>query len=265
MVKGIGREMTHFVGRWWREQAETYNAKVKEQYQKDKQEAERAKAEGKKVEVEKPDMANPFPSAETFSNINLHLEISASANEQIELYTRCWADSSRVVIDLGDRTGRVVLVTADVANPYRVIDPRENNGDLPWFRRSATMGAQVEPVRAGSVDVLAMLERLRGILGYEGESRVWLLTLGWILGGHCSDVDRPGIWMTGPTGAGKTTRVKMAVNLIDPVRELGGDPDVRRDPRNARTRAMNRFVFSMDNLDNVTRESKHSAPVTIGW
>jgi putative DNA primase/helicase len=256
LVMGIDRQMTHFVGRWWRQQAEAFNAGIEEQHLRDLSEAQAvAAADGKDpdtVRVEKPEGAEVFPKAETFSNVNLHLEISASSKDPVDLFTRCWADSRRVVVDLADPSGNVVLIGPDPHDPYRVVDPREP-GDLPWFRRSTTMGVQVHPASPGTVDVLAQLVHLRRLLGYEPSSSVWLLSLGWILGSHFSDIDRPGVWMTGPTGAGKTTRLKMMVNLIDPIRELGGDPDIRRDSRNSRTRAMNRFVFSMDNMDDVSR------------
>ena len=108
------------------------------------------------------------------------------------------------------------------------------------------MGAQVIPVRPRSV--LEALEKARKVIGMTPEQ--WKVALGGLLGGHFPSIDRPGTWLTGPSGAGKTTRGRMLARWIDPAKYLGGRLNIKRDERDARTRAMHRYVLTMDNASS---------------
>ena len=144
--------------------------------------------------------------------------------------------------------GQVVEITAD---GFKVKDLRNIEGQ-PWFRRNNQMLSQVAPVEIAPEDVLKTLEAARKVLGISPEQ--WRIALGGVIGAHFSSIVRPGWWLTGPGGAGKTTRGKMILGWVDPADDLGSRIDLRRDPRNARTKAMNVYIFTVDNATNISQD-----------
>ena len=60
--------------------------------------------------------------------------------------------------------------------------------------------------------------------------------------------------MIGPSGVGKTTRGEQLAGLVDPMGHLGGRINLKRDERNARTKAVNTFVFTIDNASSITQD-----------
>ena len=197
-------------------------------------------------QAEEDTYAKAHPPREQINYCLYHLEVAASRHEPVELHLRVVDTPGRVVVDLCDEQARAVEITAD---GWRVCDIRDVGGPA-WFRRSRPMLAQVIPVEVE--DVMATLKSAQKILGLDDEA--WALALGAEIGWHFPSIDRPGLWPTGPSGSGKTTRAHMLVNLIDPVKKIGGRVNLRRDERNARAKAMSRYVVTMDNMSEVSPE-----------
>ena len=187
--------------------------------------------------------AEVFPAPSRFATILDHLRASADQHDRVALLTRVMDEPGRLVVDLCDDAGRVVAINS---GGFSVCDPRDVPG--AWFRRGGDMGAQVIPVRPRSV--LEALEKARKVIGMTPEQ--WKVALGGLLGGHFPSIDRPGTWLTGPSGAGKTTRGRMLAGWIDPAKYLGGRLNIKRDERDARTRAMHRYVLTMDNVSRIS-------------
>ena len=217
------------------------------EFVKEEQKALFAKAPKEPAEQDEEDSyAKAHPARDAIGHCLYHLEVAATRHEPVELHLRVVDTPGRVVVDLCDAEARAVEITAD---GWRVCDIREVGGPA-WFRRSRPMLAQVIPVQPD--DVMDTLKAAQGVLGLDDEA--WALALGAEVGWHFPSVDRPGIWPTGPSGSGKTTRAHMLVNLIDPVRKIGGRINLRRDERNARAKAMSRYVVTMDNISEVSPE-----------
>ena len=65
------------------------------------------------------------------------------------------------------------------------------------------------------------------------DARQWGVVLSGLIGAYFPSIDRPGWWLTGPIGSGKTTRGRMIAGWVDPVDYLGGSLNLRRDERDA--------------------------------
>lgn len=150
-------------------------------------------------------------------------------------------DPGTIIIDLGDETGDVVHVTAD---GWKVSDPRDLPGGAPVFRRSAGYGPLPRPERGGD------LAELWQILHVASPAAVHLGT-GWLTAAYFADVPRPGLWPTGPAGAGKTTFAGGLARIVDGTEWLDGRLD-KSDDRNNIIRAARCYVVSFDNMSAVT-------------
>jgi hypothetical protein len=235
LVGDIGEELGHRLRLWWRYQAESWNDHIAQVIGKIDPDAP------PKKDGDEDAFVAVFPPDATFSNTLSHLKASATGHEPVIQHTRCFSDGrSRVVVDLCDSDGMVTEITAD---GFRLADPRAIESK-PWFRRGSDMGTQARPVLP--VDVYDALAEAAFILTVSEDQ--WKVILGGLIGGHFSLIDRPGFWLTGPSGAGKTTRGRMIAGWLDPSTHLGGKLNMRRDDRDARVRAMHRFLVTMDNM-----------------
>ena len=247
LVTDIGAELGYKMRWWWRTQAETWQAHIDEMIaQRAAQAAANPDKEDGKDQDEPEKHADPFPPDAVFTNAISHLRASATQHAPVELHLRVVDGPGYVAVDLGDESGSVVLITAD---GWEIIDVREVEG-VPWFRRNSSMIPQVTAVQPE--DVVATLDSARAVLDLDAGK--WAVTLAGIIGAFFPSIDRPGWWLTGPSGVGKTTRARMIAGWIDPVHYLGGSLNIKRDERDARTRAMNAFIVSMDNLTAVTQD-----------
>jgi hypothetical protein len=151
-----------------------------------------------------------------------------------------------LVIDLGDKTGKVAYCTEA---GWSVIDPRSLPFAPPVFRRSIGYSGLPHPVKAypGQDGDLAWLW---GILR-TGRPDTQALAGGWLVAAYFADVPRPGLWTTGPPGAGKTTAAGGLARLIDGLDWLEGKPD-KSDERNNIIRAVKNYVPSFDNITALT-------------
>jgi hypothetical protein len=188
--------------------------------------------------------ANETPSDTTVRNAVAHLEaIGMIRGRKVTAALRAAQvqDGSALVIDLGDDSGMVVYVNA---SGWRVCDPRELPCPPPVFRRSIGYHALPRPVKGGQ------LSELWGILQI-GRQDTQALAGGWMVGAFFADQARPGIWLTGPPGSGKTTAGGALGRLIDGLDWLDGKLD-RSDERNNIIRAVKCYVPSFDNMTGVT-------------
>jgi hypothetical protein len=261
-----GDDLADEVRWWWRQAAETWNAEARQgreeatgawqaeleamdplaqlEVLKKAYFARRAKKdageddEGKRAEV--------FTADLRISTVMEHLRASASRHDRVVLYTRIVDVPGRVVVDLCDETGRAVVITP---GGWDVRDVREVEGQ-PWFRRNGDMKPQAVPQQPDSV--LGTLEQAREVFGVTPEQ--WKIVLGALVGWHFPSVARPGGWLAGVSGTGKTTRAEMWAGLVDPVEHLGDEIDVRQDKRDARVQAMNHFLVSQDNVSVVSQK-----------
>ena len=144
----------------------------------------------------------------------------------------------RVVLDLGDNTGRLVEVTA---RGWEIV---EASADTPLFRRSEATQALPVPARGGELD------ELRRLLDLQPDDPRWLLVQGWLVASLFSETPRPILWATGPQGSGKSTRARMILSLIEPADSLGREPG--RNERDDTTSARGRYMVSFDNVGQVS-------------
>ena len=264
VVIEIGDDLEYTVMRWWRAQAEAWNDEI---YRKKAlvTDAWKANLEAQEPEVqlerlrkmvyddqaredegESKSGTDPVPKPDTFSRIMKHLRASATQHEPVELHLRVVDGPGYVAVDLADQSGSVVLITAD---GWKITDVR-SVPDVPWFRRSGTMLPQVHPV--APEDVPATLDSARQVLGLDAGQ--WAIALCGLIGAYFPSIARPGWWLSGPSGVGKTTRGEQLAGWIDPVATLGGRINLKRDPRDARAKAMNTFVFTIDNASTITQD-----------
>ena len=192
--------------------------------------------------------ANTFPNDATFTNAQSHLRASANRHQRVKQHLRVVDGPDQVIVDLCNELGQVVEITA---RGFDVRDLRTVDGK-PWFRRNEQMLAQVLPAEVAPEDVVKTLEEARLVLGVDGEQ--WKVVLDGLIGAYFPSISRPGWWLTGPSGSGKTTRGRMIAGWVDPVDYLGGQLDLKRDERNARTTASNSFVYTTDNLTKISQD-----------
>ena len=235
LVSDIGDEMGHELRWWWRAQAEAWNEHIREMIA-----AAEASADEEDPKKDGEEFANPMPPDATFSTAISHLKASANRHQRVDQHLRVVDGPGQVTVDLCNDQGQVVLITAE---GFEVRDPRDLDGES-WFRRNGDMLAQASPADPG--EVLKVLKKAQKVIGMTDEQ--WKVALGGLIGSYFPSISRPGWWLTGPSGVGKTTRAQFLAGWVDPVDLLGGQLDLKRDERNARTAASNSYVYSMDNV-----------------
>ena len=241
LVGDIGDELSLELRWWWRTEAEEWNRRMAEIVA-----AAAADPEKKDEKVEGEEYCQVLPVEATFSNAISHLKASANRHPRIEQHLRVLDSPGQIVVDLCNDMGEVVLITPE---GFEVGDPRDLEGD-PWFRRNDDMLAQIRPADPGGV--LEVLAEAQDVIDLDDEQ--WKVALGGLIGAYFPSRSRPGWWFTGPSGSGKTTRGQMLAGWVDPVDLLGGQLDLRRDERNARTAASNSYVYSMDNVTSMSQQ-----------
>ena len=243
LVSDIGDELAHELRWWWRTEAEAWNRRMAEIVA-----AAAADPEKKDEKIEGEEYCQVLPAEVTFSTALVHLRTSATRHPRVVRHTRCFDDPERrrIVVDLCDELGQVVEITPD---GFEVKDLRSVDGE-PWFRKNTTMLTQARPIRPD--DVYEALEKARDVLNVDANQ--WKVILAVLIGAYFSSIVRPGWWLTSPEGAGKTTRGRMIAGWVDPTDYLGGRINLKRDPRDARAKAMGVYVFSIDNLTHMSQD-----------
>jgi hypothetical protein len=240
LVGDIGDELGWLVRRWWRASAEAWNAALPKKVGM----IDPDKPDDKQEEAEH---AVIMPVDGSITNVLHNLCASAIGHERVIQHIRCASDGQTyILVDLADDSGMVVLITA---SGFSVVDPRRLDGQ-PWFRRGGAMMPQMRPEEPR--DIREELAEARFILGLSEDQ--WLVALCGLIGAHFPDCDKPGWWLTGAPGTGKTTRGRMLAGFIDPAAHLGARLNLKRDERDARTRAIHEYIVTMDNITGLSQD-----------
>lgn len=182
------------------------------------------------------------PSSTLMYNAVNHLEaLAARHGRKVTAQLRSVEVPGGLVIDLGDDTGLVVHVTA---SGWVVTDPRQLPFAAPVFRRSLSYLPLAVPVRGGDLSELWTVLRIK-------DETIQDLSTGWLIVAFFASVNRPGLWITGTPGSGKTTLGGGLARITDGTEWLDGRLD-KSDERNNIIRAAKHYVVSFDNMTMVT-------------
>lgn len=184
------------------------------------------------------------PSDTVINNAVSHLEaIGAERGRKVTASLRAEQAGAGIVIDLGDESGRVAYVTP---SGWSVTDPRQLEFPAPVFRRSVGYLPLAAPVPGGGLGELWDILRVK-------DATARALGTGWLAAAYFTDVSRPGLWLTGPPGSGKTTFGGALARLTDGTEWLDGRLD-KSDERNNIIRAAKNYVVSFDNMSGVSAD-----------
>lgn len=139
-------------------------------------------------------------SAGALADAMLVVEGLAGEADREPVHLRVAPMSSGIVLDLGDQTGRAVVVEP---RGWRVV---ERSPVL--FRRTELTGALPTPLAGGS------LSGVRELLNMSDDC--WPLALGWLVAGLIPDVATPIGLLSGDQGSGKSCAASMLSKLVDP-------------------------------------------------
>ncbi len=125
--------------------------------------------------------------------------------------------AGRIVFDLGDATGRCVIVRPG----HWEIEDRSP----VLFRRTALTAFMPAPERGGNID------NFRALLNATDEA--WPLLVGWLVAAMIPGIPHPILCLRGLQGTGKTTFARLLIGMIDP-----STAPVRSAPREVEQWAM---------------------------
>lgn len=174
------------------------------------------------------------PASAALADAMLALEGRALAGERVPLALRVAGDPTRLVIDLGDATGRAVVIDPD---GWTLVDRSP-----VLFRRSDLSGALPTPERGGD------LAELRALLNVTAET--WPLLLAWLVAALIPELPHPIVLLTGEHGVGKSTTARFLAGLIDP-----SPAQLRTSPRDVEAWAVaasGSWVVALDNVSAIS-------------
>ncbi len=150
--------------------------------------------------------------------------------------TPCTAEPAALVLDLGDTSGRALVI-----HPSRW----ELVEQAPiLFRRTALTAALPEPAELD--DPAALLE-LRKLLNVSDDA--WPLLVGWLVAACFPAIPHPVLMLGGEQGTGKSTAARLLVGLIDP-----SPAPLRSEPRDMEQwviAAAGSWVVAVDNISQI--------------
>jgi hypothetical protein len=164
----------------------------------------------------------------------LVLEGMAHQVDPEELHLRVARSGDTLVLDLGDATGRCVLISR---SEWRIVETPPVR-----FRRTALTGALPEPVRGAKVD------ELWPALNVAARYRAVLLAV--LVCELFADVAHPIVLFSGEHGVGKSTGTGRCAAIFDP-----SPAQLRKAPRDAdawTTAAAGSWVVALDNLSSIS-------------
>jgi hypothetical protein len=174
------------------------------------------------------------PNQQALADALLVVQGRCQLAPRVELALRVARHGAGVVLDLGDETGRAVVVTPD---GWELVDRSP-----VLFRRTELTGALPEPKAGGDPD------RLRGLLNVPGGA--WPLLVAWELAALLRpDIPHPVIALTGEHGAAKSTTQWILARLLDPA-----SPQHRQAPRDVEAwtvAAAGSLMVALDNLSGM--------------
>ncbi len=178
------------------------------------------------------DTTGNVPNKSALADALAVLDGKAASADRERLHLRTAHVAGMIVIDLGDPTGRCVVI--DV-NGWHVADTPPIT-----FRRTELTSPLPSPAHGGDLDAL------RALLNATDDA--WPLLVGWLVA-VMFDVPRPLLFLTGEQGTGKTTAARNIAQLIDP-----SPAPTRAAPRDLDawvTAAAGSQVVALDNLSTV--------------
>jgi hypothetical protein len=169
---------------------------------------------------------------------------AAHHSDRVPVFIRVGHLDDKIYVDRGTPEGDVIEIDA---GGWRVI-PR---APVKLIRPAAGIGALPVPETGGTIDDLQNLLNLR-------DRRDFILLIGWIVGCYRPIEAGAGageyglMLLLGPHGSSKTTALKMALALVDPVHTE--PPGQCREDRDVLVVAQETFVLGMDNVKAVSNE-----------
>jgi hypothetical protein len=170
-------------------------------------------------------------SSTALADAMLALEGHALEADPEPVHLRLARHEGRIVLDLGDTSGRCVIIGADgweIADRSPVL-----------FRRSELNAALPEPTRGGSLD------DLRALLNVAPDA--WPLALGWLVASLIPDIQHPVLLLGGEHGTGKSTAALMLADLVDP-----SPATLQTPPKHHEQWALTAWASWIIAIDNVT-------------
>lgn len=163
----------------------------------------------------------------------LVLEGRAQAGDRTELALRVAGHDGRVVLDLGDDTGRVVVVEP---GGWQVVDRSPI-----LFRRTELTGPLPTPAAVGD---LGLLRRLLNVTAGD-----WPLLTGWLVAALVERMPHPIALLTGEQGTGKTAAARLATVTVDP--SPAPTRTCPRDPEGWAVAAAGSWTVALDNISRI--------------
>jgi hypothetical protein len=162
------------------------------------------------------------------------LEGKAQRVDPTPLYLRVAEHDDALVLDLGDQSGRAVLITPDM---WKLTDTPP-----VLFRRTALTGPLPEPV--GGADFAGLWDALNVAVRYQP------VVLAVLVAALMPTIPHPVVLLTGEQGTGKSTATARLASVIDP-----SPAQLRKAPRDVdawTTAAAGSWVVPLDNLSTVS-------------
>jgi hypothetical protein len=179
------------------------------------------------------DLFGTTTSQSALADACMVIEGQAQRIEPVELHLRVAAHREALVLDLGDPTGRAVVITP---TGWRVVDEPPVR-----FRRTAATGALPEPVGGGSLDALWLAVNVA--------EQYRPLVLAVLVAALIPDLPHPVVALTGEQGSGKSTATRRLASIIDP-----SPAQLRKAPRDVEawtTAAAGSWIVALDNLSGM--------------
>lgn len=175
------------------------------------------------------------PSSASLADALKVLEGMASDAAPEETYIRVGPHEGGIVLDLGDSTGRAVVITAVgwTVVPQSPI----------LFRRTELIGLMPEPTHKPGIDGI---QALRSLLNVSDES--WPSVLAFIVAAFLPMIEHPVLMLGGEQSTGKSTAAEIIGGLIDP-----SPCPLTTPPRDVDSWAIVAAAGWVRTLDNVSR------------
>jgi len=184
------------------------------------------------------DQMGTAPGSQALAGALRVIEAEATDQERIEIHLRCAGTQSGLVLDLGDVTGRVVVVRN---GRWRV---RETPPAGVVFRRTQMTAPLPTPRRGGDLDALRALAPV--------DDAGWDLLRAWLVLAWMPHVSVPILSITGRQGAGKSVLARTIVSIVDP-----SAAPIRSAPRDIlewQTTAAASRVVALDNVSRISQD-----------
>jgi hypothetical protein len=174
------------------------------------------------------------PNQQALADAMLVLQGRCLLEQPAELALRVARHGPGIVLDLGDATGRAVVVGPD---GWEAIDRSP-----VLFRRTELTGVLPEPKAGGTLDPLSKLLNI--------DETAWPLVAAWLLAALLAPgIPHAVLLIQGEQGSAKSSAARMLARLIDPA-----GPQLRQPPRDLDSwtvAAAGSYVVALDNLSGV--------------